>query len=185
MTRILFSMGQLFVPGRRSMEGKAQSLYRSAVEAARQPVFFSEHGVPDTLDGRFDCITLHVVLMCQRLREAGEHGQGKKLAQRLFDVMFRDMEDNLREMGASDTSVGKRVKEMAKSFYGRSIVYDVGLSHGDESLHEALERNLYGGENPGKSALVALSTYLKTSMTEMADQSDAELLSGIVRFPAI
>ena len=94
--------------------------------AARHPVAYAEWGVPDTLDGRFDMITLHTFLVLDRLK-----GEDRAFRQELVDEFFRDMDRSLREMGVGDLSVGKKVRKMAEVFYGRLAAYDKALAGPD------------------------------------------------------
>src|SRR5512144_834346 len=117
----------------------ADKLYRIIVEQSRLPVFYSELGVRDTPDGRYDMIIAHMILVLRRLK--GAPSETRELAQALFDLMFADMDQNLREMGVGDLAVGKRVKNMAKAFYGRLAAYDAALCADDSSaLQAALSR---------------------------------------------
>lgn len=155
----------MFARSRRLKEltATADQLYAEAVRQARTPVFYDGLGVPDTLDGRFEMISLHVFLLIDRLRRDGE--EGRELAQALFDAMFTDMDVCLREMGVGDLSVGKKVKQMAEGFNGRSIAYSEALEAGEpgEPLREALRRNVYGtlAAPPPPGALDALSGYVR------------------------
>ena len=113
----------------------AHALYLIAVAQARQPLFYAEHGVPDSVDGRFDLIVMHVFLLLRPLSKLAEQdgdvelqARAGNISQALFDTMFGDMDRSLREMGVSDIAVGKRVKHMAKAFYGRVAAYDEGLA---------------------------------------------------------
>ena len=118
---------------KKAMQEAAAALYRSVVEKARFPRFYSGAGVPDTLDGRFELIALHAFMVLRRLQ--GRSGTNRQsLAQALFDTMFADMDRSLREMGAGDLGVGRRVKFMASSFLGRVKAYEGGLDNGDEAL---------------------------------------------------
>ena len=92
------------------------ALYTAAVAAARDPSFYATLLVPDTLDGRFDLVALHAFLLIHRLRSASR----PDLSQAVFDAMFSDMDNNLRELGVSDLRVGKRVRAMWEAFHGRS-----------------------------------------------------------------
>src|SRR5262245_48094906 len=96
-------------------------LYAAAIAQARQPVFYAGLRVPDTVDGRFELVALHVFLILQRLKSEPE---ATPFAQALFDTMFADMDRNLREMGVGDLSVGKKVKAMAQGLYGRIAAYE-------------------------------------------------------------
>src|SRR5579862_3636229 len=127
---------------RRPLREAAVSAYRSVVEQARQPVFFVEYGVPDTVDGRFELICLHAFLYLHRLRR--ERPSSAALAQCFFDVMFADFDRSLREMGTGDLSVGREIKRMAQAFYGRISAYETGLAADDAVLLPALARNLFG-----------------------------------------
>ena len=105
----------------RRHERAGYALYTEAVQVARDPALYAVLGVPDTLDGRFDMIGLHVSLVMNRLRR--EASPGPELAQAVFDAMFSDMDFNLREMGVSDMAVGKRVKAMWEALNGRAQAY--------------------------------------------------------------
>ena len=130
--------------GRGRAERSGYELYGQAVAAARHPFFYSDLGVPDTLDGRFDMVGLHAFLLLRRLGREG--AAGASLGQALFDAMFSDMDLNLREMGVGDLSVGKKVRVMWEAFHGRAAVYGDAMALGPEALAEALERNLWPGE---------------------------------------
>ncbi|MGE4047728.1 MAG: ubiquinol-cytochrome C chaperone family protein [Acetobacteraceae bacterium] len=156
-------------------------LYGAAVAAARDPFLYTALGVPDTLDGRFDAIGLHAFLVIQRVKQEPEPGPA--LAQAVFDAMFSDMDINLRELGVSDLSVGKRVRAMWEAFHGRSHVYASALAQGDDAaLAEALARNLWRGAPPpdGSAAALARLTHAQTAC--LAAQPFDALLAGRVRF---
>jgi cytochrome b pre-mRNA-processing protein 3 len=136
-------------------------------------------GVPDTVDGRFEMVALHVFLVLHRLK--AERG-AEAFGQALFDTMFADMDRSLREMGVSDISVGRHVKNMAKGFYGRVAAYESGLGDATETaLNEALRRNAYGtlAEPPDAAPLAA---YMRASATTLAGQDVAEIMAGRPRF---
>ncbi len=75
-----------------------ERLYAAAIEIARRPVLFTDHGVRDDVDGRFDALSLVVALVMRRLKGLDE--EGRELSQQLFDSMFADMDLSLREMRA-------------------------------------------------------------------------------------
>jgi cytochrome b pre-mRNA-processing protein 3 len=123
-------------------------IHGEIVAAARAPELFQEFAVRDDLDGRFEMLTLHAGLVLRRLRELGSSGEA--IAQDLFDCLFRQVDDALREMAISDVGVAKRIKAMAEAFYGRSKAYHDALSaHDREALAAALARNVY--REPGTS----------------------------------
>lgn len=178
----------LFAPFRRKPHERAGfQLYCAAVAAARQPWLFEALGVPDTLDGRFDAVGLHVALLVRRLRQDAAP-EGGPLAQAVFDAMFADMDVNLREMGVGDLSVGKRVKAMWTAWHGRAKAYEAALDAGDEAaLAAALQKNLWredpAGAGPRPAAAVA-AQHAAAVARALAGQPFAALLSGEVAFPA-
>lgn len=162
----------------------AVALYRCIVEQARQPDFYTRHGVPDSLDGRFDMIVLHTFLIMRRLRTIASQA-ADQLSQDLFDLLFADMDSNLREIGVGDLGVGKRVKKMAQAFYGRVEAYEAGLLATDDAiLTDALTRNLYGTTQPALPNQLAMAAYMRAAEARLADQPEAKILAGNVVFPA-
>ena len=159
----------------------AHKLYVEVVKQARQPVFYSELGVPDTPDGRFDMVLVHAYLLFRRMKD--DHQQTAALAQAVFDLMFADMDQNLREMGLGDIGVSHRIKGMIKAFYGRVTVYDEGVAEdGDKRLKEALKRNLYRKSDPAEEQVTAMAQYIYQEIDNLSAQDNLEILKGDVRF---
>lgn len=129
---------------RRRRERLAHDLYVTIVEQSRRPEFYASFGVPDTVDGRFDLIIVHAFLVMRRLGhvEGTAAEEAKALSQAVFDLMFADMDHNLREMGVGDMKIGKRVHQMAEAFYGRVSAYEMALAEGGDAMAEALSRNI-------------------------------------------
>lgn len=178
------------------MKGPARRVYLALVEAARRSFLYGPDGAPDSVDGRFDMIVLHTVLVFRRLR--GEGDTAKHFNQLVFDVLFDDMDAALREMGTGDLSVGKRIREMGEAFYGRASAYEPALEAGDAAaLAAALERNLFtlDGEAeeahpkasdplPGPAAQ-RLAAYALKAKAYLDDQDAKLILAGEApRFPA-
>jgi cytochrome b pre-mRNA-processing protein 3 len=171
----------LLRPGRHERAGF--ELYGAAVAAARERVFYTDIGVPDTLDGRFDMIALYVFLVINRL--AREPPAGPKLAQAVFDAMFSDMDVNLREMGVGDLSVGRKVRVMWEAFHGRSASYEAALRDRDsDGLEAALERNVWRGASPPEGATSALRRVVLRVQGCLDGQRLSDLSRGTVAFPA-
>ena len=159
-------------------EDTAQSLYEAIVAAARRPFFYADWSVPDTLDGRFDMITLHLFLVLERLR--GEGTEVEEFRQRLTDTFFADMDRSLREMGVGDLSVGKKVRKMSEAFYGRVKAYAEALQQGS-GLAEALARNVYAGVAEADAA--RLADWVLKAREHLKAQPTQEIVGGKVAFP--
>src|SRR6266705_2533120 len=158
----------------------AELAYGRIVEHARQPGFFIEGGVPDTVDGRFELICLHAFLYLHRLKR--EQPQAAPLGQRLFDTMFADFDRSLREMGTGDLSVGREIRRMDEAFYGRVAAYEEGLAGDDAVLQPALQRNLYGTAPPTQPQLRAMASHLRCEAARLDGQDAAALLAGQISF---
>lgn len=160
------------------------ALYAAAAGQARLPQFFAQGGVPDSLDGRFDLLTLHLILVLRRL-----DGQGKPamvLRQRLFDLFAADMDRNLRELGVGDTGISRRVKTMGQAFYGRLQAYDQAFQAPDErreaALMTVLDKNLYGTVPTAPVALAAMARYMVATADYLQQQPVSTMLTGQVNF---
>src|SRR4029077_17345854 len=160
----------------------AARAYGRVVEHARQPGFFIDGGVPDTVDGRFELICLHAFLYLHRLKR--ERQRAAPLGPRFFDTMFADFDRSLREMGTGDLSVGREVKRMAEAFYGRVAAYEEGLAGDDSVLQPALARNLYGTAAPAPARLQAMAGYVRREAAGLSREDAAELLAGRLAFGA-
>jgi cytochrome b pre-mRNA-processing protein 3 len=154
-------------------------LYAAIVAAARQPKFYLEHGVADTVDGRFDMITLHMFLVLDRLR--GQDAETEAFRQQLTEEFFLDMDRSLREMGVGDLSVGKKVRKMAEAFYGRLTAYAVACATGEHELRSAVARNVYADEASVHAA--GLASWLSNAKQALATQDVAAVIAGRVQFP--
>ena len=128
------------------------AVYTAIVAQSRQPVFYADWGVPDTVTGRFDMISLHLSLLFRRLR--AEKQAGTEFSQALFDLFFKDMDRSLREMGAGDMAVPKKVRKMSEIFYGLMT-----------SLNEAMDRD----DRPGVEAVLRRNVYGETDSAHVAE----------------
>ncbi len=165
----------------RSHDATAHKIYVRIVEQARRPLFYLAYGVPDSPDGRFDMIAVHAALVLRRLRR--DRPSADSLAQAVFDLMFVDLDQNLREMGVGDLAVGKRIKGMAKGFYGRLAAYEQGLEDtGGSGLADALKRNVYRHGLPTAEQLAAITAYVRRE-ADALDRADSKMLAaGEVHF---
>jgi len=166
----------------------AHALYVTIVQCARQPIFYDSYKVQDTPEGRFDLLALHTYLVLRRLGR--EHEVTAELGQALFDLMFADLDQNLREMGYGDTGVAKRIRKMAEGFYGRMSAYDEGLAEPDGAsgtpsvLEAALDRNLYRDTRVSAETVSAMARYVRQQDAHLAGQGVDALIDGQVAFIA-
>lgn len=153
-------------------ETGAKQAYARLLEKVRQEGFYREGGVADNFDGRFDLLVLHAFLVMDVLKS-----QSPQFNQSLFDTMFADMDQVLRERGIGDMGIPKHMRRMMKAFNGRAHVYETAMKEG--TLPEALRKNLYGDKNPpGISQLEKMVQYCKDQSAFIAAQDPEKILSG-------
>lgn len=173
--RMFHAVRRLFSPSPEQL--RAQALYAQLVELSRRPYFYTQCGVPDTLDGRFEMILLHLFLMLKRLKAESDPASDA-LVRQLSESFVDDMDRSLREIGVTDTGVGKRVKRMAVAFYGRLQAYEDALAS-DEALMEALTRNAYGTVQAQPEQVQALLQVVRGADQALAAAPVATILAQL------
>jgi cytochrome b pre-mRNA-processing protein 3 len=170
---------------RRFHNRNIHALYGMIVAQARSRAFYADYGVPDTVEGRFDLLVLHLVLLLNRLGRTNEAGgPGHNLEQRLFDVFCRDLDDNLREMGVGDMAVPRRMRHFAEAFYGRQAAYNAAMSAPDQREHEkAVARNIFGVIAVDERA-VRLARYARATASQLDAEDKDALAAGKAVFPS-
>lgn len=158
-------------------EKPEERLYGAIVAAARHVQFYEQMGVADTIDGRFEMIVLHLFLVLNRLKGEGV----EDLRQRLTDKFFSDMDRSLRELGVSDVAVGKKVRKIAESYYGRVTAYDKALSGGAKLLQEALSRNIYPDGAP-ENSIKSMAKYFDTAVQVLGKVTLQQILRSELKF---
>ncbi|MGQ9367267.1 ubiquinol-cytochrome C chaperone family protein [Azospirillum sp. ST 5-10] len=156
--------------------------YAAIVAQARCETFYRDLGVPDTIDGRFDLVALHVFLAMHRLKGQGAAADAR--ARQLYDIMVVDFDRTLRELGVGDSGIGRRVTAMIRAITGRIAAYDRALAAADaRALEVALDNNLYGTvHDVDPAALAALAAYIRMQVGVLAGQPVEALLDGAIRF---
>ncbi|MEO1014928.1 MAG: ubiquinol-cytochrome C chaperone family protein [Pseudomonadota bacterium] len=159
----------------------ATSFYEAIVAAARRPQPFRAWGVADDPNGRFEVLAAHMLIALRRLRR--DDKTTRAFSQRVFDAFFRNMDDELREMGVGDLVVGKRIRKMAEAFYGRAGAYDAALDAGDDAaLTDVVRRNVFGAADDAGGA-TKFASYLKNADNMLQKQDTDTLLNGLIVFP--
>ncbi len=157
------------------------ALYGAIVAQARQPAFYSDFGVPDTVEGRFELIVLHLVLFLHCL---GRGPAASSVGQQLFDVFCRDLDDNLREMGVGDLAVPKRMRRFGEAFYGRQAAYCAAVAVPDgQELEKAFARNIFGVVGADERA-ARLAGYARALKGQLDTEAEEVLLAGKVHLPS-
>jgi cytochrome b pre-mRNA-processing protein 3 len=158
------------------------TLYGAIVAQARTPALYTDLGVPDTVEGRFEMVVLHMALTLRRLFR-GDEGS-RAVGQAVFDVYGREMDDALRALGVKDTSVGKRMRFLTEAYYGRAKAYDDALDAGDAgALATVLGRTAYGRTDA--VAAPALAAYMLAADNVLAATAIDRVIAGEAAWPDI
>jgi cytochrome b pre-mRNA-processing protein 3 len=167
---------------RTPQNGSIASLYGMIVAQARAPAFYQDYGVPDTVDGRFEMVVLHTVLVLRRLE--AEPGPIRRQGQAVFDLFCRDMDASLREMGIGDLKVPHEMRRIGEAFYGRKAAYEAALDASHcEALAAALARNMFGSSSGLAPAAARIAAYMQKAVRDLATQDCEAFMRGEVTFP--
>jgi cytochrome b pre-mRNA-processing protein 3 len=158
----------------------AAKLYRAVLARSREPLFYREWGVADTIDGRFDLLALHAFLVFDALRDGGP--AASQLGSDLADAIFTGFDEALRELGVSDFGMGRRIRNMADAFYGRMQSYGSTQQAGE--LATVLQRNLYRGDANKTREAEGLASYMLLARAHLR-RDTASLLAGTADFGSL
>lgn len=157
------------------LRSQAETLYAVLAGQSRAPEFHAVARVPDTPEGRFDLLAVHMFLVIERLRR--EAPETDRLVRLLQEVFFERLDFALREMGVGDLSVGRKIRALAEAFYGRYSAYETGVRDDGGALDAALARNVFGSDDLDQAKLLA--AYVRAARTEL-DASPIDALHTTV-----
>lgn len=166
---------------RRPAQTIGRILYAAVVDQARSPALYEGVGAPDTVEGRFELYSLHVVLLLDRLKRQGD--EAAEVAQALFDTYVSALDNALREMGVGDLAVGKKMRKLGEAFYGRVKSYEGAFATlPDRSeLAAVLARTVYADAADRSEDLAA---YVVAQRETLAAQPLDRLIAGDVKWVA-
>lgn len=156
---------------------EVKKFYNEIVALARNTSLYINGGVPDTLDGRFELIILHIHFFIRRLTKAGP--KEVKFSQDIINYMIKDFDRSLREMGVGDLSVGKKIKFMVSAYYGRANAYDSCIKN-KNIFSEALRKNLYGTIHPKDDEVKYMRKYIINLLTILDSVNDDEIYNFFI-----
>lgn len=153
----------------------AKQLYGAVVAAARRPSLYARFGVPDTPEGRYELVVLHMILLLERLKSGG--GDAESVGRFLTETFVTDMDDCFREMGVGDLSVPKKVNRAAAGLYERALAYRAAGATNEGGLEVMLKDAL-----PGLGEPRALAGYLERAARDLAAASTHDIMAGEISF---
>ena len=173
----MFSLRKLFRTEPDPREA-LRPLWNAVIHTARAPHWYREGGVPDTLDGRFDMVSLVLALVLHR----SDADPARTLASvQLTELFVADMDGQMRQIGFGDMVVGKQVGRMVGALGGRLGAYRAPDGSGD--LEAALVRNLWRGHHPGAAPLAHVAAEV-AALRRALDALPVDALVAADRLPA-
>lgn len=147
-------------------------LWHRTIEIAREPEWYRDCGVADTIEGRFDMVAAVLSLVMLRMEGDPELAPRTSL---LAEFFVEDMDGQLRQAGIGDLFVGKHIGKLMSTLGGRIGAYRQGLREGHEELAAAAQRNLtlIEGGDPGLAA-----AKLEQLHKRLASTDNVALLAG-------
>lgn len=151
--------------------------YEELTDAARQLPFYRDMNVPDTVLGRFEMLSIFMMLYIRATKHKGEAVEG--LAQDIVDAFFEDIDHSIRELGIGDAGVPKRMKKLAGMFYGRADSYGKAIENNDiEALKTALVRNIFPENIENAPDMSELGRYLIATDKELENFDVDQMAQG-------
>ena len=165
-----------------------KKIYQNIVEISRLKFFYLNLKLKDNFETRFDLIIFHAFIIFFYYKNLKK---GKSvISQELFDFMFIDFENNLREMGFGDIAVNKKMKVFITAFYGRLAQYSKGFddykNDGDISLlQQTILNNIYKGEETLNEHINYFIEYMKVNIQQFIGNDESKNLEENFYFKVI
>lgn len=160
--------------GDRQERAALAPLYAAIVERGRDPFWYRDGQVPDTIDGRFDLVAAVTALVLLRLEAEGEAGRGPTIL--LTETFIDDMDATLRQIGIGDYVVGKHVGRMMGALGGRLAAFRAARE--DEAFAGAVRRNIFHESPPSEEAVGLVADRLRRFAEALEGASLESLIGG-------
>ncbi len=175
MTRrpFLALLSRLF--GERRDRAALRPLYDALVAAAREPGWYRDGGVPDTLEGRFDMLATLLALVLVRLEAEGDDAKVESVA--LTEIFIDDMDGTLRQIGIGDFVVGKHVGKLLGALGGRLGALRGALAEGAD-LEPVVRRNVFRDGPASEAQVEWVAARLRRLHERLGESAMEPLLAG-------
>ena len=165
----------------RQEKQRADALYNHVVTASRNPILYGSNGAPDTANGRFELIILHIFMLFRRMQD--DDDQVKSVKQKTFDCFLESMDVNLREIGVGPDGVPKRIQKMLENFYGRAAAYQTAIDEDSvEQMAEVIARNFYADGKANDAGAQNIAQYVFAAVKRLDQASTDDLLTSNFKF---
>ena len=162
---------------KKKYETVSSEIYQKIVKFSRNKIFYTKYKVPDTIDGRFDMLVLFTIIIVFRLSKIKD--EGIILSQNIFDIVFKDLDFSLRELGAGDVSVANNMKKLISSYMGRQKIYLKAFKNNDEKfLAMAFKNNIFRNNDQKENLILLLSKNIFRINKKLDLIEDKKIING-------
>ena len=155
----------------------SNDIYQKIVKFSRNKIFYTKYKVPDTIDGRFDMLVLFTIIIVFRLSKIKD--EGIILSQNIFDIVFKDLDFSLRELGAGDVSVANNMKKLISSYMGRQKIYLKAFKNNDVNfLAMAFKNNIFRNNDQKENLILLLSKNIFRINKKLDLIEDKKIING-------
>ena len=154
---------------------RAASVYSALIKHARDPWLFTEGGLEDDLEGRFNALTLVSGTLLSVLGQRGP--EGRSLADLVYRQAFDGLDAGLRETGVGDASIARKVRKFGEVYFGVGQAIHQALMSSDpnESLDKVISTNGFVAED----RIDRLSAHLLSLAESFEQSADRDWLSDL------
>lgn len=153
----------------------ARPLYEQVVARAREPHWYVDGAVPDTLEGRFAMLATLLALVTVRLENGSDPARRSTVG--LTECFVDDMDAEHRQMGVGDPVMGKKVGGLVGALGGRVGAWR-RATDGAESWPAVIARSVHRGADVPPAAADHAERRLRLFWTALEERSDEALLEG-------
>lgn len=172
-----------FLFNKKKRNNAAHTLFNIIIEHSRVIDFYEDYSVEDSLDGRFDLMSVHMAIVLEKLDHHKDLKDVPEFKRILQEIMFDNLDLTLREIGVGDMGVGKKIKVMAEAFYGRMIAYqNLFVNKNEVEMSNTLKRNLYREKTINEDILEKMVSYIYQQYELIIKQDIEKILDGHIEF---
>ena len=100
-----------------NIDTKEGILYNNVLLLSRNSIFYTKFDLTDTFQNRISLIFMHISFLFIKIKPSNENKKYKSFYQKTFDLIFKKIEINMREIGYGDLIINKNMKFLVKAFY--------------------------------------------------------------------
>ena len=122
---------QYFKIKRNNYKNQTLSIYQEIVNHSNYFIKNSLNDKKYNFDEVFEIFSIITVFYLKKLKDTNTQSNNE-ISQKVIDKFIKDLDQNFREKGIGDMSIGKYVKKYVKKFYYRLMILDEILKENED-----------------------------------------------------